>query len=804
MLPSERAFEDAQPSPVRKSKIGTFRVSTVDDFSSSTRNERIRRRSGLPSTACQTCRSRKVKCRVSVIEEGFSTLGEPSQPPRCQACQQADIDCRWDTVDKRKRRKVQSTNDASEDAETLPMESIRVIGDGQQPASEESHLHNTAASQPSGGEDLSGHPGERSAQMPEDLNSILVGVPELGSRAHREPSEVHSEMQPPSRELFSFDNKDMSYDWSEIQDLVVDFDGMENVSNINWDSILADRQSDDPAATPRPPAKAMRLRLYRRFGPTAVLPGLRKLSIAVNTRSPDGSGESDASSHPGTSMTLYSRRVKATHPSPGTPMSDDSPYDLPLEGIRQIAEVFFNRLACYFPFVEPKILDGHVRSGQASSLLMNAIAALTMRFCPVELSPGTVEAGSDSPWRNGTYFLKRAKEQLVTLLAIPTTDIVSGILVLAWAEFGDNNEAGLWMLSGMAIRMAQDMGLHRCPEKEANPSSVAFWDRSPLSPDGKGLLSDEMSKLHQAKSKLILFWTVFFLDVFVSLLTGRPPTLKRLEVEVPIPTTDDMKAAQLDFQEQVSMKNKIFPEIARFMLLYSEAVELLNQTRSEENTEAFTSSNESSQRSKLEKVRDQIMNLYQSLPPDLAFTIDNYKAASVCKQAGQFLMLHVYFYTFTILLSRKHSSAEESSNSPQPQAVLVACQKIVQMLNTAELIDKTGYLSVPFINQGLFVAASTILEEQQSNQNRPQDLFSLVSGTDVEYLCKKLQEMSHYFRGTGVTLAALERRRREVAAKTTRGNNSSEDEESDEEKNEVVQLSDGGIVNRYSIPEEGS
>ncbi|KAI8290789.1 putative transcriptional regulatory protein [Colletotrichum sp. SAR11_57] len=458
-------------------------------------------------------------------------------------------------------------------------------------------------------------------------------------------------MQPPSRELFSFENMDMSYDWSEIQDLVLDFDGMENVSNINWDNILADRQSDDPAATPRPPAKAMRLRLYRRFGPTAVLPGLRKLSIAVNTRSPEGSG--------------------------------------------------------------------------------------------------------------------------------------------------------LWMLSGMAIRMAQDMGLHRRPEKEANPSSVAFWDRSPLSPDGKGLLSDEMSKLHQAKSKLILFWTVFFLDVFVSLLTGRPPTLKRSEVEVPIPTTDDMKAAQLDFQEHVSMKNKIFPEIARFMLLYSEAVELLNQTRSEEQADVSTSSNESSQRSKLEKVRDQIMNLYHSLPPDLAFSIDNYKAASLCRQAGQFLMLHVYFYTFTILLSRKHSP-ERTSNSPQPQAVLVACQKIVQMLNTAELIDKTGYLSVPFINQGLFVAASTILEEQQSNQNRPQDLFSLVSSTDVEYLCKKLQEMSHYFRGTGVTLAALERKRREVAAKTTRGNHSSEDEDSDEEKNEVVQLSDGGIVNRYSIPEEGS
>ncbi|KAF9881456.1 C6 transcription factor [Colletotrichum karsti] len=491
-------------------------------------------------------------------------------------------------------------------------------------------------------------------------------------------------------------------------------------------------------------------------------------------------------------------------------LPDDSPYDLSMDALRRVTDVFFNRLAGHFPFINEHILHGHVRSGQCSSFLINSVVAVTLRFCPFEVFSGGVETVNESPWRNGAYFLKRAKEQLMSLLAIPTTDVVSGILILAWAEFGDNNEAGLWMLSGMAIRMAQDMGLHRTPEQENNPT-VAFWDRSPLSPDGKGLLSDEMSKIHQAKSKLLLFWAVFALDVSVSLLTGRPPTPKRSEVDVPIPTAQDLKATQLDFTESVSMKNMIFPEVARFMLSFSEAVELLNQTWPEDH-DGGGGSRESTKRARLSKVRDNIMNQYHSLSSELTFTIENYKRAATDKQAGLFLMLHVYFYAFTILLSQAemrdetlHSSADAYGGIQQPQAALLACQKIVQILNTAELIDDTGYLSTPFINQGLFIAASTILEEQHLKQassvDRPNNFLSLVSSSDVDYLCRKLKEMSHFFKGVGGTLAAIERKKREMLLKINQDNHANEDEESDDEKNEVVQLSDGGIVNRYSIPE---
>lgn len=63
------------------------------------------------------------------------------------------------------------------------------------------------------------------------------------------------------------------------------------------------------------------------------------------------------------------------------------------------------------------------------------------------------------------------------LLSFQSCDVVAGLLLLSWAHFGDNNEAGielrfhttlttdsssrLWMFTGMSLRIAQELGLHQ-------------------------------------------------------------------------------------------------------------------------------------------------------------------------------------------------------------------------------------------------------------------------------------------------------------------------------------------------------
>jgi hypothetical protein len=45
----------------------------------------------------------------------------------------------------------------------------------------------------------------------------------------------------------------------------------------------------------------------------------------------------------------------------------------------------------------------------------------------------------------GNVFMKKAAELLVPLLSLPTTDGVTGLLVLAWVQYGQNSESGFWV-----------------------------------------------------------------------------------------------------------------------------------------------------------------------------------------------------------------------------------------------------------------------------------------------------------------------------------------------------------------------
>ncbi|EWY83509.1 hypothetical protein FOYG_13317 [Fusarium oxysporum NRRL 32931] len=139
------------------------------------------------------------------------------------------------------------------------------------------------------------------------------------------------------------------------------------------------------------------------------------------------------------------------------------------------------------------------------------------------------------------------------------------------------------MFSGMAIRMAQDFGPHRSDATDLDPQA-AFYDHASLSLQGIRVPTDEQSALHQQKSRLVMFWSAFTLDVYVSLLMGRPPMIGGGEIEVPLPTADDMKPVHLDFDGSHKMCHIIFPAMARSMYIFSEAVELFNLNKGTEYT----------------------------------------------------------------------------------------------------------------------------------------------------------------------------------------------------------------------------
>ncbi|WAO95843.1 Fungal-trans domain-containing protein [Fusarium falciforme] len=307
----------------------------------------------------------------------------------------------------------------------------------------------------------------------------------------------------------------------------------------------------------------------------------------------------------------------------------------------------------------------------------------------------------------------------------------------------------------MAIRMAQDLGLHRSDTTDLDPRA-AFYSHAPPSPKGIRVPTNQQSTLHQQKSRLVMFWSVFTLDVYVSLLMGRPPTIRRAEIEVPLPTSDDMKPVHLDFDGSHKMCHFIFPTMARSMYVFSEAVELFNLNKGAESTCPLE---------KIDDLEKKVAQCHKQLDAILFFSTDTYRKSLSDGHGGLFLMLHLYFYTFVALLSARRSQSliahERSKRSAR-----VACHKILQTLVIAEAIDDKGYTATPFLAYSIFVAASTLLEDMEVNTGGAGDFITAVGFADIDFLSQKLREMSRFFHGVNATIDAIDLKRREVGDPT--------------------------------------
>ncbi|KAH7134294.1 fungal-specific transcription factor domain-containing protein [Dactylonectria macrodidyma] len=770
-----------------------FRVSTASDFNPHTENDNAKRRNGLSTTACRMCRSRKVKCNV------LSHASSQDSGRRCQACIQSDLECRWDTTDGRKRRKVHASRGTGNSAWSGHSQIVLLA--------EDRHQQETSTSAPlPTGEDSSWQTAPRDVEdqgsdwLLETRSPPHVVLPDPSGFFGGTVADRPQLTSPPSPwhlahrlDQGSLESAGASLEWPEdVEDFFLSLGSFGVPDEVSFDV----GRSRSLARTSTAQPKQIRLRIFRRYGPTAVAPGLNKLAIAVES-CPDEASRSDLGPPGMVEVSHDTQQSASSHGSFGSQQdkSRDHFYGLPSETIQKVLGVFFEHFGGHFPFLNNKILAGHVHSKQASKFLINSILALTARFCSLDTSTPSSIRETDADWRRGAHFLKKAKEQLMSLLSVPAPDVVAGLVLLAWAEYGGNNEAGLWMFSGMAIRMAQDLGLHRSDATEPDPNA-AFYDHAPLSPQGEGVLTDEQSALHQQKCRLVMFWSVFNMDVYVSLLMGRIPTIKRAEIEVPLPTSDDMKIVQLDLCRPISMRNAIFPEMMQYMLIFSEAVDLLNASKSAED---IADSNRAEDG--LRSVEKKLMQQYRLLDHQLQFNAANYKEASHDGHAGIFLMLHQYLHTITVLSMKKTQQCSNTGAQVdrKKRATLVACQKIIQILNVAEMIDDKGYTSTPFLTHCIFVAASTILDEASAGgggHGTEHDFLNRMEDADVEYLCQKLREMGRYFYGLTATLEAIERRRRSSEGA---GGCLGSEEVSDHERHGVVELNDGGVVNRYTI-----
>ncbi|KAK0254645.1 hypothetical protein B0A54_13636 [Friedmanniomyces endolithicus] len=485
-----------------------------------------------------------------------------------------------------------------------------------------------------------------------------------------------------------------------------------------------------------------RMPYFRWLGPTAIMPGFKQMVVKVKRQetaelrgsSIDGGGTLSPmlNTFPGdhSSRLLYPDTPATIESDVRTPLNlpfyDTSPIS-PNELITHLADTFFSHLGCNYPFLQRERFLRDLEEKQVDAILVDAVCALAARFSthPLLMHQPHDEAKA-SPAEYGHAFAQRAKTALVDTFPCPSVAAVQAALLLAYNEFGESRDSGLWMYLGISIRMAQDLGMHKLeglrfrgisgptPKMVKRDSIGSATSVSPIAnafaestergvrlehPQQSDKEIDEQKAVEQ--ERVDTFWAIFFLDRVVSSGTGRRSTLRDKDIELSFPDLDELVPA--------SGWPAVFPALIRIVHLYGRVADILNSVKEPADITVETPN-------RLAATESQVTQFYQGLSPRLHFDAVNFQHYMKAGQGTNFVLLHFWFHTMIVLLHQptllKTFEGGMLQLFPNSQQLSLSSAKtIADILSYSQLMDAKASLGNPFTSQPIYIAACAFLKE---------------------------------------------------------------------------------------------
>ncbi|KAL1728994.1 fungal-specific transcription factor domain-containing protein [Schizophyllum commune] len=195
--------------------------------------------------------------------------------------------------------------------------------------------------------------------------------------------------------------------------------------------------------------------------------------------------------------TFKSMTTSASHESPGSPASDHSQSRSP-----------FNR--------------GPPRVPLLLLFAMFSIAARYSDNAPASASSRGLAPSTQEMWDAGDEYLRTAKLILGNTYSASRPSTVQALLLMGYREIGIGAMAEAWTYIGMAVRMAQDLGMHRTADG---------WSRTRLG--GKLFSEEELSERKR------IWYGCVIMDKYVSAYIGRPLGIFERDFDTPLPSAND-------------------------------------------------------------------------------------------------------------------------------------------------------------------------------------------------------------------------------------------------------------------------
>ncbi|KAH7389984.1 fungal-specific transcription factor domain-containing protein [Pyrenochaeta sp. MPI-SDFR-AT-0127] len=510
---------------------------------------------------------------------------------------------------------------------------------------------------------------------------------------------------------------------------------LSHTSDSSINNATPKRDDDDGSSNGLSLSTRNRMPYFRYFGPTAIMPGFKQMVVKVRGKR-HGSGQTTSDQHAVDSSPAQPSMGSPPLPETRTPLEIpvyDASAMSPSPLIAHLCKLFFVHLGCSFPFLQRDRFMRDFEEKQVDAILVDAVCALAARFSTHPMLVGNGDQQSDGesraanvqPSEYGQAFAQRAKSAIPDTFPCPSVAVVQAALLLAYDEFGASRDSGLWMYLGIAIRMAQDLGMqtleglkyegHDGPtpksiKNDHEDSRPPFAEtKSPSQPAGS---PEEQEQRAVERERLDTFWSIFFLDRVISSGTGRPVTLRDRDIEISFPSLDEVDPA--------SGWPLPFPALIRIIHLYGRVTDLLNGIR-----DAPDITNDLQRQ--LGALEDRLTLIYQNLSPKLHFNAVNFQQYVKFNQGTNFLLLHCWFHTLIVLLHqptllKTFEGTPQSLSTNSRELSMSSAKTVADILAFTELIDARSGVGNPFTSQPIYIAACAFLKETaiHSASSQPQ------------------------------------------------------------------------------------
>ncbi|KAK1921479.1 hypothetical protein DB88DRAFT_513497 [Papiliotrema laurentii] len=703
----------------------------------------VKRRIRRSTTACLPCRHRKRKCGKS-------------PPSSCDNCLQDGITCEWPTVDGRKIRFHRPKRETSTSNEPRDRSASPKGGPG--PSSTHLRADNSAIVDDTYTHSFHGHSTQSYSSHHVGLYPDVVPLP-IGSSdesfAFPAPFNLEqsveqiplphldaawsSQMDPVdlvsalSSQMPIIESSSPDYTGRSVADLFSSFAFPQS-------GVFDTRQVDQ--ASPSQEQKCFNVTWWRPHGDTAIAPGLKRITLKVRVEPP-------RKTSPGTTEDWMEK-------APEVLMPNGMPSLMIMDHLLDLFDTYFG---CQFPALEKDTLKEDIHRGGGSIFLLNCIACSAARFS----THPWIALEHLQPHEYGNVFLKVARDLMGSMLSVPSRDTVNALALLAGISHGIDDEAAEWMTTGMAVRMALDLGLH-----------LDHHDVSSISPNDQRL-------------NKLTFWTVFMLDFSLSFGVGRISTFQIKGIKQSLPTDQDM----VGVNKPAPHCRTAFPYAAAQMLSYGSYIDILNGPHDESDGDWLSEARLSIRRSVVK---------YNSLPPDMQWNATNFQNQSAANQGSIFVQMHLWMHTLiaSAYLTDTSQRGPVQTNwvydAPPllaPDAWRHSARIIGDILVLSDIINPFAYHALPFVNQAFFVAGCCYIKEVENQQRKRlhrsgttslnevaeasrsnhepigsvqdndelyHNLLTLVTSRNINTLQRGLDKQAKYWSGVAWVAQALEQR----------------------------------------------